>query len=222
MVKYSTRRSFRRRRPFRKFRRYGRYKSGKMFIKKVRYAMKAISERKNVDSSQNASIDTVGSILSLGLDGLPQGTTMNNRLGNEITLKSVHIRGTVFPGEATNTVRLLLVQWLSETASLTVVNNVLFNNATAGFDVYSMYAKEYSGKFNILWDRSFAVSNAAAPNIIYNHIVNRKMIKTIRYNSQVVGNLVTKGALFLIALSDSAAFPHPTISFSTRITFTDS
>jgi len=192
-----------------------------MFVKKVRKAELAVAERKNVDSAQATTINTVGTIFSLGLDGLPQGTQMINRLGNEISLRSLNIRGELLTGDPTNQVRLVLIQWLSETASLTVMNNVIFNNALGGFTYLSSYAKEYAGKFKVLGDKLISLNTVSTPNKIFRFSVRRFASNVIRYNSQVAGNLVTKGGLFLLALSDSNVIPNVAISFESRITFVD-
>lgn len=183
--------------------------------------MNKIAEKKNVDSSQATSIANTGSILSLGLDGLATGTNQLSRVGNEIYLKSLYIKGKVTIADTTNVVRVMIVQWMKETASFTALQQILFNNSIAGFTWESPYAKEQAGNFKIIWDRTFNLTNVQAPIILFRKRLTRGFKKNIRYNSQIGGNLVVKGALFLVALSDSLAIPNPGIDFETRINFVD-
>lgn len=195
--------------------------SFKKDLKAFRKQISAVAERKNVDSNQGGGIDSVGTLYSMGLDGLAQGAGNLARLGNEITIRSISYKAELIVGDATNKIRCILFQWLAESASLTVLNNVIFNNSIAGFTTLSSYAKEYSGKFKILDDRLISLNTVNRPNITFEVMVNKGFMPSIRYNSQVAGNLVVKGAIYLLVLSDSNLAPNPTIGFESRITFTD-
>lgn len=215
-------RTFRRRfkKTYRRKKTYGKYKA-KKFAQRIRYAMGKVAEKKNVDGSQTFNVDSVGTIVSFGLDGLPTGTSNLNRIGNEISLGSIHMKGRLALGDSTNFVRLIVIQWLKETASFTAAQQLIYNNGIPGFTWGSFYAKEYSGDFKVLKDKTWNLTSVSNPVAYFNFMINKGYKRNIRYNSQLGGNLVVKGAILGLLISDSAVATHPNVTIESRINFTD-
>lgn len=194
----------------------------KRFQRKVRSVIKTTAERKNVDSAQSGAIDRVGAFFNLGLDGLPQGTSTQSRIGNEIEIKSINIHGYITCADAFNYFRIIVFQWRKDATSLTVPNQILFNNNFSGFTWLSFYAKEYAGDFRILKDKTFHMELTPGPlTLPFHWLIKKRFNKNIRYNSQIGGNLTVKDSIFILCISDSALSPHPNIAFESRINFVD-
>lgn len=213
---------YRRRYKKRTYKRRRNYKkSQKIFQRKVKRVMDKYSEKKNVDSNQTGAANTVTTIFSLGMDGLPQGTTMNTRVGNDVYIRSCTVNGVLTLGDATNYIRVTLLQWKKDTASLTTGQQVYYNNSLAGYTYLSQFAKEYAGDFKVIKDRTFRLDSVNVPTLRFKWFCTKGFAKNLRYNSQVAGNLLVKNALVLLVTSDSAVGPNPTIAFESRINYND-
>ncbi len=164
-----------------------------------------------------------GTTNTIGLDTIAQGDNFNNRTGNKITLKSLHLKGQMIVSDSHNFVRIMLVQILSLN-QIVIPSDVLQPDATTGNPtIYSPYRKESRIKFNVLRDKFYKLQEVAAGSV-YPFLVNVDMSYkwkkglTITYN-QVGNTTPIYNNILVIAISDSQLATHPTFRGFRRTTW---
>ena len=175
-------------------------------MKKV--AMQAIRQTSEVKygdiySTQGESSAGTVSLLS----GVTQRDTDSNREGDQLRITSVQIRGNVVVADATNIVRIVLLQWKSSIAAGPAVTDVLPNGT--GPSVYAPYAHDNRDNMRILWDSGLICVDTYNPIKEFSCMVTKGFLNDRKI--QYVAGSATTGYphLFLCVVSDSTAVTHP-------------
>lgn len=119
---------------------------GEAAVAKYYSPRRSIRESGYVDlASANYALDTTGSITLIAT--VPQGTSVSQRIGKKISLKSLQIRGSCFQssGAAMNDVAFLIVYDKRPTGSLPAITDVLVSANAIAFN-----NDNNSGRFVIL------------------------------------------------------------------------
>lgn len=250
--KYSrSRRSYRSRRPF------GMYFARKPAARRIQRAWRKKRAFKRLKNKvyqnvqpgwqdiylQPFNVDSVGVWKDItGSDTIVTGTEHDNRTGNKITLQKLSIKAKVQVAmdDQFNEVRLILVNipcpLIGSTPS---VQDILETS-----DVYSFYKKDSKVHYQIIWDKTYQLSNAhqsvgSLPAVVdlagcpyknYIHIEKKfkfnkgKGLPVWYQNNGLAPNInhVTKNHVWLLAISDSTnTFPTgaPTLGINARIKF---
>lgn len=181
--------------------------------------------KKNIEtkySNQNhslVSVDNTGVIYDL--TPIPQGTQDIQRIGDEITVKSLQVRLNAIAGDVTNFLRMVIFQWIPNDANPPTVANILNGQGGTVALVSAYYQNDTLGNnYIVLYDKVFTMSqtgNTAA--------ISRNLYCPMKYaKKRVQFNAATtegQNKFYVILVSDSAAASHVGIDLVTRMTFSD-
>lgn len=160
-----------------------------------------------------------------------EGLTQGQRIGNAIYLKSIisNFQITLGSGVTTdseNVVRLTIFQWMDDIALHYPTFGDVFCNAPTGYPYLATFNPDSKGKYKILFDKTYTLSqNAGNPFTIIRkiNIKNFKRRKIIFDQNGTSGYnaAIYRGGIFWLLTSDSSIAPHPTITWSSRMNYTD-
>lgn len=172
--------------------------------------------------SRTISSTPVLAIMS-ALQGNSQGTgDKNQRIGDSISMTSLHFKGSVSVADTTNLVRLICFLWKPSLADATpTVGDILSTSYSANY-VYGYKSVDNlrEKSVRILYDRTIKLSSLGdtyQQMISYNH--KFKTPVKIQFDSGSTTNC-TNCPCWLI-ISDSSGAPHPSYLASYRIYYTD-
>lgn len=188
-----------------------------------------------IDTQQTMTAGAGGTIFPnfCGLQSIAQGDDQNQRQGNRIVVKSIHLRGllNVAVGDTFNQYRFIVFSTPDNTPTTPSVSDILETS-----DLYSFYKKNSSIKYKIHWDKTYQMSNVLAnvgtvaptelngcpyPNYI-------TVDKTIKFKNHIiwyrgVGNgQPIKNAIYCLVVSDSISqvpSGHPQYSYYSRMNY---
>jgi len=182
-----------------------------------------------VDSGQVTSpCDTTGQVQLINV--IPQGATVNNRIGKKCMLQSVQIHGFFFPGTTAvinNMGAWLVLDRQSNGAALPAITDILVSANTNDF---ANDAK--APRFKILrrWDCVMSGDTAGTdgppndlPNANLNDYIKLKYIMEFNTSAATgVQATIEKGALYIVTAGSSAAGTTAgSFQFYTRTRFTE-
>lgn len=173
------------------------------------------------------------SVLSVGAAGqifqisdIAQGDTDQTRDGDRLMLKKFFVRGVVQYSDATNLFRLIFFQW--KPATTPTIASVLLNGPSGNPDVWSSYTHDLRQQVNILWDKTWHLEGNASASTspltttsqrMFKVTIARRFAKQLQYTG---GTTTGTNQIWYLALSDSSAVGHPTMTMSVKFHFTDS
>ncbi len=213
------RRSFRKRgrRPMRRRRRT--YRPKPMTVGRVQRIVGAELKFRDLGVGPIALPSVTGLISHVS--GIVQGDTATTREGNWIKpttwMGTFIITGNVAGATTTDAFRLVCLQWKENQDVDPVTLAKVMQDTSAPLQQYNIQSK---GSFKVLWSRTGIVSN---------DVNNPQFQKMLRFYVKPRMKILydasdfRKYHLFIVAYSDiAAASDPPTISFDTRLRFTDS
>ena len=192
----------------------------------VKKVLMSTAEKKRVDnaiwfSAPDAAISTTGFITDLGFSSVSQGTGQYQRVGLSIQPKVIHFNGTFYVAPAfdgQNVLRLIFFRWnLNEDDSYPGLGSILFNGAYGGANTTSTYSWLDLTAYTILYDTTLTVQSSG------------KAVQDVHVHLPITWDLTyrfgtthpVKGNVFMLALSDSNATPHPVFVWSSSCEFVD-
>jgi len=182
----------------------------------------AEAEKKYIDLDVNTSILPAGSFYELSV--IPEGTTKNMRIGQEILLQNLQVRMTFsYPVAIGATpflgwIRLFVIRWKDSSGTLSNLGQIL-QNPTVPFNITSPYndLQLISGEqFSVLADKTIQLTDANTPKVITTY----KRFFNLKFKQQFHGATGTgsHNSIWLIATSSIVGME---TSFSTRIKYLD-
>lgn len=184
----------------------------------VRRALDKREELKISDTTIASGIDNVGSVVDL--TDMTQDITEASRIANKVAPKWVELRLTLTCADATNIMRLVLIQWhLDSDAAPPLASNVLQAGLVTGsYGPWAGYNNDDRALFRVLGDWSYQM-NASTAN---GSVIVVKKIKAAMRQIEFNGTSTTgTEKLYLIAISDSGAVSHPTVTGAVRVYYGD-
>lgn len=199
-------------------------------LRRVRPEFKAADE-----SQTGVTVTSTPAIVSITQNMAHSTGTLNSYIGSSVDPQSLQIRFHLVGGQdsllspltsdSSNNSRITIVQWLAD--SIPIVADIYQNTAQPSLSPWNVNNLE---KMNVLYDQLFPTyltcfrtgvsGNLANSNSISEKAyVKGKKISILRFNN--AGNTTEFGDIYFIYCSDSSATPHPTISWHTRLTYTD-
>lgn len=164
------------------------------------------TEVKHVDYSiSNYPVSTTPPVFLL--TGISQGVSANQRVGNVIFIKSIHVELFLNVADATNFVKTYLL---------------LCQNGQAGSAAFSNWSDPPdSDQYIILKDKLTSLNTALNDTscVKFQHRFPGKGLM-VRYDTQSTTSEIFN-RITLTMISDSSAAPHPTVSGYVRTFFTD-
>jgi len=171
------------------------------------------------------------------LNLVAQGQDYNSRVGRKILIKSVYVRGTIFPQNAgglaePNTVARCLLIWDLQPNNGPIPNlSDIFQQYAAGptniFNSSSLMNLNYRERFVVLWDKEYtlgqvtaAIANGESCRVVKKY---KKVGLSVTYSgvaALTIGEIAT-GALHLVVLGDATAGTAAQLTGVARIRFTD-
>jgi len=172
--------------------------------------------------------DTTGSVTALNL--LAVGDDNTSRDGRQVCIKSVQVRGSVFPQDPSTQptmVRLLLV-WDNavNSGAIATVAQILSAPHSNSFPLI-----DNANRFTILSDQQFCVggfstvatqSYAGSPMILPVSIYKKLNLVTQYSGTTAAIGSIQNGGLLMVTIGDQAAAAGAAFSLATRVRFTDS
>lgn len=168
------------------------------------------------------TVYTGGGFYSNDLTSFGQGNTVQTREGNKLVPEWLQVNGVVYgdqsaSADATLRIRVMLVQWKTNTASKSPVASDIVATTTY---INSLYNRDEAGEFKVLADRRFFL--AGQPDGIPNRarpfkfrIPGSKMLP-VKYNA---GANTGDNHIFMIAYSEHAVADPPSLQFNARMQF---
>lgn len=210
-------------------------KSTKTKVKKLQKQVATLiraPERKAHDSVISVTMSTSGGT-HWPLNGLVQGTTNLERIGNKITLKSLRFRILMNSADVYNNCRIMLVKLRPELVMLPPVDLVQYILEDPLNFMTSFYKRNGNTPYKVIVDKRYTMggrlgnhSGASATTIGVEKLIDincpiKKGGIAIDYDnsSNNVGD--TSETFVLIGLSDSGVTPYPQLNGFCRAVFTD-
>lgn len=158
---------------------------------------------------------------------------MQQRLGERVVLKSIHVKGNVQLGETAviaqsyGVLRLLIVLDTQANGAFPAIGDIL--QSPTAYDVVSFYALENSQRFRVLWDRTFDLDarNGNGTNSggrMMSFKFNKRVNIPIHFSnsaSGVVNNIKSNNIVFA-SVGQSYSGSNMFIDSQCRIRFADS
>lgn len=155
------------------------------------------------------------------LSNIAQGVTDSQRIGDAICINKLHLKYTVWAGDATNLIRVIVFQWKDNDSTAPTLPDILTQaGGTPGYEYYGSYVHDNLGnKFNVLYDKLIGMNLASgAPKSVNKNMNMKYFKKEIEF---VAGGGNGFNHIYMLAISDSAASTHPSLQFSSYLTYTD-
>jgi len=195
-------------------------------------AKKAVNraiETKTYDRARIAGdpVDYSGTSAVYGLfDGITQSDTQNGVIGNVITPVGIRVNWRFETGDAINHVRIVLLQFKGASGSAPSVSGFLQSVGNSAAPL-SLYDVDYNDQYKILYDKNYTMVSGDATQYIRGSIkIGAKKLRKIHVSTwsgatpPVLATYETN-AIYLYAISDSAAAGHPLLYADMRAYFKD-
>lgn len=145
--------------------------------------------------------------------GISRGTGDNQFIGDKISPTYLMGRFSLTLGDTTNICRLMVIQNIGPVTTPTM--GVMFQNLVSPW--LSPLNTDNDNKYRVLYDKIYSLD--AAHVVRTGKIkINSKKLRPITY---VAAGTVETGAIYIVALSDSAAVVDPQLNLRTRLHFKD-
>lgn len=183
----------------------------------IKRELRKAIEAKQWDQTQSVTVSSTGAIADIS--SLVQGAGEFQRTGDQANPSSVEVRGVMRGADASNLLRVMLIQWHPDDATSGVGVSGVLEPAiiTAGFGVLSPYNDQNRALFRVLKDQTFTTSAAGSDNKAWHWNITKPM-RPFHFNgSAQTGN----DKLYLIFISDSAAAAHVGMDIVTRVRYRD-
>jgi len=153
-----------------------------------------------------------------------QGVSVTNRLGDVCFLRGMVINYTINAANAdvVSSCRIILFQWKPNANLLAPTVSSILQLATD--NIYAMYDWNFSDQYVILYDKLHSFSGTStAPTASSNQnwageISLSRASKKVNF---AVSAVTGSNEIYLLAISDSAVIPFPTLTFKSRVMFED-
>lgn len=186
----------------------------------VKSELKKEIESKFYDYSVSSTISTALTAIN-PLTSFARGTGPSNYIGMKVKPVFLTIRGTLTGSDATNFVRMVVIQDKSVSGTPNV--STIFQNTT--YPWISPFNVDYIDAYNVLADRfiQFRTFESAAGTFsgttkYFKIKIPGKKLRQITYTN---AGAADTGTLWILFISDSSLVSHPSYTFTSRFTYSD-
>lgn len=173
-----------------------------------------IGETKYGFSNSGSTISYSGACVSLS--DIAQGAGDTARTGDQLNVVRLYLDYAIFPGDATNLVRVIIFQWKPIDTSAPAPSDILQSVGNA-YAPLSTYNHDSRFQKHVLYDALHSV-DTYHPQIKKKVIIKKFKPNRIQYTA---GTVTGQNKIYLLTISDSAASTHPSISLHTKILYKD-
>lgn len=170
------------------------------------------TERKFVDVTSAYSTTTAGQIVLV--NGIATGTDFTNRVGREITIKSLYGRCTFADATQINMVRLMYVYDKQTNGVLPAITDILSNAS-----VYSPNNLNNRDRFVTLYDKVM-VTSPQGPEVVFDSVYRPMSTPTVYSGTAATIDTIATGAIYQIFIPVANIPANAFVSY-TRIRFSD-
>lgn len=166
------------------------------------------------------------------VSAISQGTTDNQRDGDRLMLRKIYFRYNVIGGDTYNYLRIMVFQWKAENIAAPIASDILLIGSSGVPDFTSQYNHDKRSLYKVMYDKVLITigdgSQTALSTYPYASNYSQYHKKTLivpNKQLQYVGASATQGQnqIYVMTLSDSGLpAPHPAMSYTMKILFTDS
>lgn len=186
-----------------------------------------MGERKVIDVDPgNLNVTSTGTVTLI--NGVATGTDFTDRVGRKIVMKSVYVRGIIFPDDFStlnSLARIMIVYDMQANGVAPAITDILKSASSV-----SQLNLNNRDRFKIIMDKQWvlgAIDNTATQSVAGSPTVHA-LKKFTRLNHETlfngttaaIGSIAT-GALFLVTIGTQAAGAAATTTISTRVRFED-
>ena len=193
-------------------------------IKKLESLVLPSIERKSRDITAFAAPISSSGYANQPMFQLEQGDANNQRIGDKVTLMKHQVSMTLASQDTTNTMRILFIVTPSTTA-LSIADVLEYGNYTAHGDgvfssPYKRKAVSAENTYRVLFDKVYHFESDRRLITDKYDLVPKKNGKQVQFQS--AGSVMPENyQLQLLAISDSTAAAHPTITYAVRSKYID-
>lgn len=181
-------------------------------------------ERKSRDITAFAQAVSSSGYSNQPIFQLEQGDQQNQRIGDKVTLMSHQVNMTLAAQDSTNSIRVMFIVTPSTTA-LGIDDVLEYGNYTTHGD--GVFSSPYKRKadtaettYKVLFDKVYHFKDNQRLLTDKYQLVPKKGGKQVQFNS--VGSVMPENyQLQILAISDSTASGHPTLSYVVRSKYID-
>lgn len=165
----------------------------------------------------------VGGVLWTPINFVAPGSGSSQVVGIDYLIKYISMRYVVTAGDATNLVRVMLVRHNLSNEQAPILGDLLLDSSNIQPSCISIRNENYKEVYTVLYDKTH---NLVAASDNAQHIVKwfkraHLPVSKDQSNAGTAADYVD-GAIYLVTFSDSSAIPHPILSITTRVGYTDS
>lgn len=167
---------------------------------------------------------------AIGLPYPVKGGAADERLGQEIIIKSINYRFTLSVSESDDfdTMRVCIIQYMDGN----LVNNFpigqltnVFLEPTGSYPVLWPFNTQSASTYRVLFDKNYNLNEAGIAQHSENILLTSKdlAISKVKFDTDAGGALpgLDRGLIIFYVCSDSSASPNPGIEISTKLNFID-
>lgn len=208
-------------------RKLSRKRSSRKFVKRVKYAVNKIAERKYTDNSTSASPTNAGTIQYVGLP--TQGVGTNQRVGLEYYLRSLSVNMLWQAGAGGNAdniqyIRVIIGCWKDYVSSVPSVSTLLESATNQSLSpYYRIYLSQR--KWVPMYDKAFILGKlGSGTNIPSARIMKLKFSGKRLPMKRVAASAGSADHMYFVMVQSNyvnVAGGEPSVQIYTRVTFTD-
>ncbi len=176
------------------------------------------TERKYIDGGIAGEVNTTGAVTFI--NGLAQGTTVLQRVGDQVKFTSLHLKyfmGHNAAGAQDQYIRIIALIDFQVNGVIATVAQILESaivNAHREID--------FSRRFHVLYDKMHAMAPAGASTNNINDVYLKMDLKPEYFGTAATIAAINTGAVYILTISNIAtASEPPTINIQTRMRFID-
>ena len=198
--------------------RQARVEAARAIVAPLNVASRA-GEFKSVDFGGTLAVNS--DVTYAFLNGIPPGTEIDQRVGREVTMRSIQFQYVLRPlaGGVDQTARVLLVYDRQTNATALTADQVLHAVTTV-----APRNLENKKRFKILYDCTHVLSPPAVANTAVSRRFYRRLSHPVTFNSLgmgTIGDIIT-GSLYAIFIgTEDPGVTAATVTFSSRVRYTD-
>jgi len=168
--------------------------------------------------------------IAIGMPYPAKGGDNDERLGQEIIIKSINLRWTISVSETDDfdTFRCLIVQFMDGNLVTEFPINYLSNlflSPASDYPVLAPFNTQSASTYRILFDKVYNTNEAGNAQFSENVLITSKAlaVSKIKFDTDAGGSLpgLDRGLILLFVSSDSTASPNPKIEITKKFNFID-
>lgn len=153
------------------------------------------------------------------LNGIAQGDNIGQRTGNSLLMKRIDIKGYVQMNGTATDVQGVRIALVLDTQQISDDSTIGFEDVFEATQPLTSFMQDSQlGRFTVLWDRTFHVTEVNG-NFRVPYKISVPLGLHVRYNGTAATDLQKHG-MWLITVSDASA-NYPTVVYNSRLRYHD-